>query len=120
MRLVQAILQVARCCMAMGLCLSVLFWSLQPATAHTPAILDVLGEHAQMIEKHGHSHGLEEDLAWAMHGHSHDAADHDHSSVVLIEHDSLRWTPLARAADSNRPGGWRSDATPPQDRPPRA
>lgn len=106
--------------MAVALCLSMLIWSVQPATSHVPAILDVLGEHAQMIEDHGHSHGLEEDLAWAMHGHSHDAADHDHRSVVLIEHDDLLWTPVARAAESVRPTGWRSAPSMPHDRPPRA
>ncbi len=37
-----------------------------------------------MIADHGHSHGFEEDLFWALHGHSHDAADHDHSQVVLL------------------------------------
>ena len=38
-----------------------------------------------MIAEHGHSHGLEEDLIWAMHGHSHDVADHDHSHAVLLQ-----------------------------------
>lgn len=36
-----------------------------------------------MIAEHGHSHGLEEDLAWAAHGHSHDSIDHDHSQAVV-------------------------------------
>jgi len=119
MRLEQATLQAARKCLALALCLSMLLWSVQPATSHVPAILDVLGEHAQMIEDHGHSHGLEEDLAWAMHGHSHDAADHDHSSVVLIEHRNLHWTPAVQAAESFPPTGWRSAPSMPHDRPPR-
>lgn len=38
-----------------------------------------------MIEDHGHSHGLEIDLLWAMHGHQHDLADHDHNAAVLVK-----------------------------------
>ena len=36
-----------------------------------------------MIAEHGHSHGLEDDILWAMHGHSHDSIDHDHSQAVV-------------------------------------
>lgn len=59
---------------------------LQPSTSgaeHLPRLAMVLADHAQMIAEHGHSHGLEEDLAWAMHGHSHDKADHDHGQAGL-------------------------------------
>ena len=66
------------------LALSVVMWSVVPATSHTPAILETLQKHAEMIAEHGHTHGLEEELYWAMHGHSHDAADHDHSPAVLF------------------------------------
>ncbi|MBY6117460.1 hypothetical protein KUW09_24945 [Mameliella alba] len=48
--------------------------------------MQVLADHAEMIAEHGHSHGLEEDIAWAMHGHSHDNVDHDHSVAVLPQH----------------------------------
>ncbi|WP_375691742.1 hypothetical protein [Pseudooceanicola sp. LIPI14-2-Ac024] len=64
-----------------------LIWTVQPATSHVPAVLDVLSPHAQMIRDHGHSHGLEEDPAWAMHGHTGDEGeivasyDDDHSGV---------------------------------------
>lgn len=54
-------------------------------TNHAPKVLQVLQDHAQMVADHGHSHGLEEDLAWAMHGHSHDKHDHDHSQAVLTQ-----------------------------------
>jgi len=64
------------------LCLAVLLWSVVPATSHAPSVIGVLQEHAEMVAEHGHSHGLEEDLAWAMHGHSHDSIDHDHSQVL--------------------------------------
>ncbi|CTQ53695.1 hypothetical protein LP7551_02220 [Roseibium album] len=36
-----------------------------------------------MIDDHGHSHGLNVDILWAMHGHQHDLADHDHNAAVL-------------------------------------
>lgn len=64
--------------------LCLLTWSLAPTVSHVPTVLKTLQEHAQMVETHGHSHGLEEDLIWAMHGHSHDAADHDHSPAALV------------------------------------
>ncbi|WP_299822568.1 hypothetical protein [uncultured Jannaschia sp.] len=60
-----------------------LVWTVMPATSHAPTIFETLQEHAEMIAEHGHSHGLEDDLAWAMHGHGHDSADHDHSQAVL-------------------------------------
>lgn len=59
-----------------------------------------------MIEDHGHSHGLELDVLWAMHGHQHDRADHDHNPAVLVFtaprnvhlHEQTRWQlPLADA-----------------------
>lgn len=65
------------------LCVALLAWSVMPMTSHAPAIIDVLQEHAEMTAEHGHSHGLEEDLVWAMHGHSHDSVDHDHSQAVV-------------------------------------
>ncbi|KZX99085.1 hypothetical protein A3747_20675 [Sulfitobacter sp. HI0076] len=58
--------------------------SLMPAFSHAPLIFETIQDHAEMIAEHGHSHGLEEDLAWAMHGHGHDTADHDHSQAILI------------------------------------
>ena len=62
---------------------AVVLWSVVPATSHAPTIFETLQEHAEMIAEHGHSHGLEEDLYWALHGHSHDSADHDHSQAML-------------------------------------
>ncbi|MCZ4262676.1 hypothetical protein O4G76_17710 [Limimaricola sp. G21655-S1] len=63
--------------------LAIVIWSVMPATSHAPAIFETLQDHAEMMAEHGHTHGLEEDLYWAMHGHSHDSADHDHSPAVL-------------------------------------
>lgn len=54
-----------------------------PVTSHTPAVIETLQDQAQMVANHGHSHGPEEDLIWAMHGHGHDVTDHDHGSAVL-------------------------------------
>lgn len=81
--LMTTLLTIGKATFATLLCMAVLVWSVMPTTSHTPAILDVLQEHAEMIAEHGHSHGLEEDLAWAMHGHSHDSVDHDHSQAVV-------------------------------------
>ena len=74
---------IGKAAFATLLCAAVLVWSVMPTTSHAPAILDVLQEHAEMIAEHGHSHGLEKDLLWATHGHSHDSVDHDHSQAVV-------------------------------------
>lgn len=66
------------------LCLMLFFWSLLPPSHHTPKIAETVADHIEMIADHGHSHGFVEDLFWAMHGHSHDVAEHDHSQVFLI------------------------------------
>jgi len=65
-------------------------WSLLPAYTHTPVLIETLQDHADMVAKHGHSHGFAEDLLWALHGHTHDVADHDHSPVVLLRPLSVR------------------------------
>ncbi|MDF1801340.1 hypothetical protein [Thalassovita sp.] len=65
-------------------CLALFIWTVAPTASHVPTVLETLQDHAQMVAEHGHSHGLQEDLIWAMHGHSHDVADHDHSQAVLM------------------------------------
>lgn len=85
---------------------AVLVWTVMPATSHAPTILETLHEHAEMIAEQGHSHGLEEDLAWAMHGHGHDSADHDHSQAVLTP--GLFPQPFEVYTTA-----WRLDAAPP-------
>lgn len=72
-----------RACVALS-CIALLIWSAAPTSSHVPDFIEILQKHAEMIAEHGHSHGLEEDMIWAMHGHTHDAADHDHSQVVLM------------------------------------
>lgn len=80
---------------AASLCgLALLLSATVAQTGHVPKVLQVLEDHAEMIADHGHSHGLEEDLAWAIHGHSHDKTDHDHSQAVLIQNRALP-TPTA-------------------------
>ena len=66
------------------LCMMLFFWSLLPPSHHTPKIAATVADHIEMIADHGHSHGFVEDVLWAMHGHSHDVADHDHSQVFLV------------------------------------
>jgi len=79
----QAILRSARRVLFALSCLGLIVWTVAPSSSHVPTVLQTLQEHAEMVATHGHSHGLEEDLIWAMHGHSHDVADHDHSQAVL-------------------------------------
>ena len=87
------------------LCLSLVLWSVMPAATHAPAVFETIQDHLEMIADHGHSHGLEEDLYWAMHGHSHDAADHDHNQAYLAFGD--RSHPTSAYKDS-----WRLRASP--------
>ncbi|MET4130778.1 hypothetical protein [Roseovarius sp. MBR-6] len=82
-----ALHSIAKAAFALLLCAAVLVWSVVPTTSHVPKVLDVLQEHSEMIAEHGHSHGLEEDLLWATHGHNHDSADHDHNQAVVIAPD---------------------------------
>jgi hypothetical protein len=82
-----ALRTAGRAAFAMLLCVAVLVWSVVPTTSHIPAVLDVLQKHSEMVAEHGHSHGLEEDLRWATHGHSHDSADHDHSQAIVLGPD---------------------------------
>ncbi len=71
------------------LCFSLVVWSIAPASTHAPKVLQTINDHLEMIADHGHSHGFEEDLFWAWHGHSHDVVDHDHSQVVLTANIGL-------------------------------
>lgn len=66
------------------LCLSLVGWSILPTLSHVPHIAETLQEHTEMIADHGHSHGFQEDLLWALHGHNHDAIDHDHSPALTV------------------------------------
>lgn len=69
---------------ALILGLAVALWSVAPSSSHAPVVFETIQDHFEMIETHGHAHGsLSEDVYWAMHGHSHDSADHDHSPAVL-------------------------------------
>jgi hypothetical protein len=87
------------------LCLSLAAWSVLPAATHAPTVFETIQDHLEMIADHGHSHGFEEDLYWAMHGHSHDAADHDHSQAFLALGD--RSHPMSAYRDA-----WRLKASP--------
>ena len=102
------------------LCLSLAIWSLVPTFSHAPSVLKTIQDHLEMVEDHGHSHGFEEDLIWALHGHSHDMADHDHNQAFLLIAQNTEANPEPRET-------WRMmpSATGPSrqfriDRPPRA
>ena len=62
---------------------SFVVWSALPSFNHSPQMLETLHEHMEEVAEHGHSHGILEDLLWALHGHDHDEIDHDHSPLVL-------------------------------------
>ena len=85
------------------LTLSVIVWSVMPATGHALKLFDTIEDHLEMISDHGHTHGFEEDLYWAMHGHSHDAADHDHSQALVAFDD--RTLPASAYRDAWRVRG---------------
>ncbi|WP_445943290.1 hypothetical protein [Roseicyclus sp.] len=82
--------------MAAVLCLSLIGWSMLPSLSHVPRIAETRHEHAQMIADHGHSHGLHEDLLAALHGHSHDAVDHDHSPALAVAATSGAFWPAGQ------------------------
>ncbi|NDW59874.1 hypothetical protein G0P98_25650 [Yangia sp. PrR004] len=109
-----------RASLAALLCLCFAIWSLQPVTSHVPNILTVLQDHAEMIETHGHSHGLEEDIAWAMHGHSHDVADHDHSPAMLMRSPSVEVDAMVAEAEAPALPSWAAGPVYLHERPPRA
>ena len=52
-------------------------------------MFETIQDHLEIIADHGHSHGFEEDLYWAMHGHNHDTADHDHSQAFISVIDGV-------------------------------
>lgn len=79
---------IARRLFAVLTCMALGFWSVMPSFTHAPTVFETIQDHLEMVESHGHSHGFEEDLYWAMHGHSHDAADHDHSQAFLTPNRS--------------------------------
>jgi len=85
MRLVDVITRTGRRLLFSLACIALAVWTVSPTASHLPKIVETLQEHAEMIATHGHSHGLEEDLIWALHGHSHEAADHDHKQADFIQ-----------------------------------
>jgi len=75
--------KIVRRLFAVLTCVALVVWSVTPSFTHAPAVFETIQDHMEMVENHGHSHGFVEDLHWAMHGHSHDAADHDHNQAFL-------------------------------------
>ena len=68
---------------AVALCLSIAIWAVMPTPLHVPSVTEIIEQHAEMVAEHGHSHGLAEDLFWALHGHGPDVAEHDHGAATL-------------------------------------
>lgn len=85
MRPIDAVAAMGRRLFVVLSCVTLVAWTLAPSSSHAPKVIETLQAHAEMVADHGHSHGLEEDLAWALHGHSHDVADHDHTQAVLSQ-----------------------------------
>lgn len=102
------------------MCAALVVWSVAPAATHAPTVFETIQDHLEMIADHGHSHGFEEDLYWAIHGHSHDVADHDHSQALLALGDRSHPTSAYRDAwrQMASPGGGRHTFR--IERPPRA
>jgi len=67
--------------LAILLSVSVVFATLLPSSTHLPNYIETLQEHR-------HLHRIVEDMFWALHGHSHDTVDHDHSQAVLVSNTS--------------------------------
>ncbi|MEM8633157.1 MAG: hypothetical protein AAGF74_18185 [Pseudomonadota bacterium] len=119
MTLIVRLHPVSRIAASALLTLSLVIWSIAPLASHAPQVIDTIEEHLAMIADHGHSHGFYEDMLWAVHGHSHDAADHDHAQAVLALNSHTAVTVMRRDI-------WRraefSGVSPPRfriDRPPR-
>lgn len=102
-RLMQQLRTSGRLMMAALLCLSLTVWSFLPTVSHVPKIAEVLAEHAQTVAEHGHSHGLQDDLPWALHGHSHDADTHDHSPALAVHSERTTLVRVPRDAWHLRP-----------------
>lgn len=79
---------------AVALCLSIALWAVMPTPPHVPSIIEIIEQHAEMIAEHGHSHGLAENLFWALHGHGPDVAEHDHGVATLTAPQSAQVFPL--------------------------
>jgi hypothetical protein len=76
--------------------LAVLLWAAAPSGMHAPKVQELLRGHAETVAAHGHSHGVAEDLLAALHGHDHDAVDHDHSPAILMTSAVAAPAPIGR------------------------
>ena len=84
------------CAVALCLCISV--WAVLPTPLHVPSTIEIIEQHAEIIAEHGHSHDLEEDIFWALHGHGPDVAEHDHGAATLTVPPRPQIFPLPRDA----------------------
>lgn len=98
---------------------AIALWAVVPEPAHVPTVLETLQEHATFIVEHGHSHGFAEDLAAAIHGHSHDAMEHDHSLATLVIAPGTQFICAESTLDRPPPSGACSGLLLRIERPPR-
>ncbi|MFX4221618.1 MAG: hypothetical protein ACMVO3_11980 [Thalassobaculum sp.] len=102
------------------LCATFVLSAVKIDMGHLPKLLTVLYDHAEMVADHGHSHGLEGDVFWALQGHAHGTGDHEHVPDLL----PVSAGTLVIAAIGQDRGRWRLDGSPAPvfliDRPPRA
>ncbi|APX90800.1 hypothetical protein BV394_14665 [Brevirhabdus pacifica] len=73
----------ARHFVALVLCLGLVTWLVMPSASHAPKVVEALSLQAEILAEHGHVHDLDRDVVWALHGHGHDGADHDHSPAMM-------------------------------------
>ncbi len=73
--------------LALALLLSVYIatWSTVYSVGHTSFIISDLQHHlhSEDVSDHNHIHSEAENIWWALHGHDHDQADHDHSTFYI-------------------------------------
>lgn len=102
------------------LCLSLVLGFLMPLKAHAVTASDTAWPSLEVQVEHDHPHDLEEAIHRLVHGHHHDAADHEHAQALLGPGNRHHPTPDDGGHAEDRPLA----AGPPRafriERPPRA
>ena len=75
----------SRLALVLLLSVAIVSWSVVSSVSHTTFVVSDLEHHHhdEDVSGHGHSNSEAEDLWWALHGHSDDKADHDHSTFYI-------------------------------------
>lgn len=78
------VMTIFRVLLTITLAVSVVLSANSRFVAHDlTALVQIVAEHHEEIESHGHAHEDIVDLMHAYHGHSHDVLDHDHNVAFL-------------------------------------